>query len=88
MVRNRFHPPKSPQDGVKIYGGQDEYTIDDFGNPNIPKYYSVFSYDGVPLYSSPACIYFSANQAVPVIELDPDDWEPQHDEYFQSLDNT
>ncbi|MDO6721124.1 M14 family zinc carboxypeptidase [Psychrosphaera sp. 1_MG-2023] len=88
VVRNRFHPPKSPQDGVKIYGGQDEYTIDDFGNPNIPKYYSVFSYDGVPLYSSPACIYFSANQAVPVIELDPDDWEPQHDEYFQSLDNT
>ncbi|UPW20396.1 peptidase [Agarivorans sp. TSD2052] len=87
VVRNRFHPPRSPQDGVKIYGGKDEYTFDDFGNPNIPKYYSVFSYDGVPLYSAPACIFFSANQAVPVVELDPEDWEPQQDEYFQSLDN-
>jgi hypothetical protein len=87
VVRNRFHPPKSPQDGVKIYGGKDEYTLDDFSNPNIPKYYSVFSYDGVPLYSTPACIYFSANQKVPVIELDPEDWEPQHDEYFQTLEN-
>ena len=87
VVRNRFHPPKSPQDGVKIYGGKDEYTFDDFGNPNIPKYYSIFSYDGVPLYSSPACIYFSTNQKVPVIELDPEDWEPQNDEYFQTLEN-
>ena len=86
VVRNRFHPPKSPLDGVKIYGGQDEYTFDSFGNPNIPKYYSVFSYDGVPLYSTPACVYFSANQSIPVIELDVEDWEPQQDEDWQSLD--
>ncbi|WP_157360348.1 hypothetical protein [Aliagarivorans marinus] len=24
VVRNRFHPPKSPFDGVKLYGGADE----------------------------------------------------------------
>ena len=38
VVRNRFRPPCSHLDGVKLYAGQDEYTYDDFGNPNIPKY--------------------------------------------------
>jgi hypothetical protein len=80
VVRNRFHPPKSPQDGVKIYGGRDEYTVDDFGNPNIAKYYSIFSYDGVPLYSTPACLYFSVDEVVPVVEIEAEEWDPQTDQ--------
>lgn len=78
VVRNRFHPPKSPFDGVKIYAGADNYTYDSFGNPNIDKYYSVFSYDGVPLYSSANCIHFSTRETIPVTEIDEDDideWE-------------
>ncbi len=51
VVRNRFHKPKSPFDGVKLYAGRDSYTYDDFGNKNIPKYYGVFTYDDVPNYS-------------------------------------
>jgi hypothetical protein len=70
VVRNRFHPPKSPFDGVKIYAGSDNYTYDSFGNPNIAKYYSVFSYDGVPLYSTPSCVYFSVNETIIIEELD------------------
>ncbi|MCE2596332.1 peptidase [Motilimonas cestriensis] len=67
VVRNRFHPPKSPADGVKIYGGKDEYTVDRFGNSQIAKYYSVFSYDNVPNYSAPTSVYYENNQ---VISLD------------------
>ena len=72
VVRNRFHPPKSPFDGVKIYGGKDEYTYDNFGNMKIPKYYSVFSYDNVPNYSAPTAIYYAQTQSINLEELDDD----------------
>jgi hypothetical protein len=52
VVRNRFHKPKNPYDGDKIYAGKDEYTYDDFGNTNIEKYYAIFTYDDVPNYSN------------------------------------
>ncbi|PJE80218.1 Carboxypeptidase T [invertebrate metagenome] len=68
VVRNRFHPPRSPMDGVKLYAGRDEYTYDDFGNANIPKYYSVFSYDNVPNYSVPSTLLFTANNTMPLTE--------------------
>ncbi|KZN37276.1 peptidase M14, carboxypeptidase A [Pseudoalteromonas luteoviolacea CPMOR-2] len=58
VVRNRFHPPRSPFDGVKLYGGKDEYTLDNFGNPNLDKYYAVFSYDDVPNYSEPVVLFY------------------------------
>ncbi|WP_330925710.1 M14 family zinc carboxypeptidase [Candidatus Sororendozoicomonas aggregata] len=70
VVRNRFHPPRSPLDGVKLYAGPDEYTFDDYGNPNIPKYYSVFSYDNVPNYSVPSSLMFSIDEVLPVVEED------------------
>ncbi|ABM04188.1 peptidase M14, carboxypeptidase A [Psychromonas ingrahamii 37] len=84
VVRNCFHPPRTPFDGVKIYAGQDTYTYDSFGNPNIPKYYSIFSYDDVPNYSIPACIHFSVEETIPVIEIDPEEVEMQGDEEMQS----
>ncbi|MEH6531857.1 MAG: M14 family zinc carboxypeptidase [Photobacterium frigidiphilum] len=67
VVRNCFHPPRSPFDGVKLYAGKDGYTLDRFGNTNIPKYYSVFSYDNVPNYSVPATLKFSTDEITPVI---------------------
>ncbi|MGF1871091.1 M14 family zinc carboxypeptidase [Photobacterium indicum] len=67
VVRNSFHPPRSPFDGVKLYAGKDGYTLDRFGNTNIPKYYSVFSYDNVPNYSVPAALKFSTDEVTPVI---------------------
>lgn len=66
VVRNSFHPPRSPFDGVKLYAGKDNYTFDRFGNANMPKYYSVFSYDNVPNYSVPASLKFSADEVTPV----------------------
>lgn len=68
VVRNRFHPPRSPLDGVKIYAGKDEYTYDNFGNPNLPKFYSVFSYDDVPNYSEPASIAYMVTETIPIDE--------------------
>lgn len=70
VVRNRFHPPRSPYDGVKIYAGPDNYTYDTFGNPNIAKFYSVFSYDGVPLYSSASCVHFSTKETITIEEAE------------------
>nr|WP_217492141.1 M14 family zinc carboxypeptidase [Veronia pacifica] len=58
VVRNRFHAPRSPFDGVKLYGGKDGYTYDNFGNPSIDKYYAVFSYDDVPNYSEPEVLKY------------------------------
>jgi len=58
VVRNRFHPPKNPQDGVKLYAGKDEYTYDNFGNPRIAKYYAIFTYDDVPNYSEPVILHY------------------------------
>ncbi|MBW8192811.1 fibronectin type III domain-containing protein [Neiella marina] len=77
VVRNRFHPPRSPFDGVKLYGGKDGYTYDSFGNANIPKYYSVFSYDDVPNYSQPASMMFSVDE---VIHIEEDVIETQEEE--------
>ncbi|MGR5145251.1 M14 family zinc carboxypeptidase [Photobacterium alginatilyticum] len=74
VVRNSFHPPRSPFDGVKLYAGKDSYTFDRFGNANLPKYYSVFSYDNVPNYSVPASLRFSADEVMPV---EYDEFEPQ-----------
>lgn len=56
VVRNRFHKPKNPLDGDKIYAGSDSYTFDDFGDKNITKYYSIFTYDNVPNYGNPVTI--------------------------------
>ena len=58
VVRNSFHPPKNFMDGVKIYGGKDEYTYDTFGSLDKEKYYSVFTYDNVPNYSEPEVLHF------------------------------
>ncbi len=58
VVRNSFHPPKNFMDGVKIYGGKDNYTYDTFGSLDKPKFYSVFTYDNVPNYSEPSVLHF------------------------------
>lgn len=77
VVRNNFHPPRSPFDGVKLYAGKDGYTLDRFGNINIPKYYSVFSFDNVPNYSIPATLRFCTDSVTPVIY---DEFESQDEE--------
>ena len=66
IVRNCFHPPRSPFDGVKLYAGPDEYTYDNFGNANVPKYYSVFSFDDVPNYSQPISLFYKINETIPI----------------------
>ncbi len=58
VVRNSFHPPKNFMDGVKIYGGKDDYTYDTFGSLDKEKYYSIFTYDNVPNYSEPEILHF------------------------------
>ncbi len=58
VVRNRFHPPKNPYDGVKLYAGKDNYTYDNFGSTKIDKYYAVFVYDDVPNYSEPEILAY------------------------------
>ncbi|ALM89710.1 MULTISPECIES: M14 family metallopeptidase [Alteromonas] len=77
VVRNRFHSPRSPLDGVKLYAGSDEYTYDNFGNPNVEKYYSVFAYDDVPNYSAPVSVYYSSEEVIPVEE---EKYEKQEEE--------
>ncbi|NOX16376.1 MAG: fibronectin type III domain-containing protein, partial [Epsilonproteobacteria bacterium] len=57
IVRNSFHPPKNFMDGVKIYGGKDDYTYDRFGSLDRDKYYSVFAYDNVPNFSEPEILH-------------------------------
>jgi len=59
VVRNRFHPPKHFMDGVKLYGGKDTYTFDNFASMDIEKYYSVFAYDNVPNFSQPTTIQYN-----------------------------
>ena len=59
IVRNSFHPPKHFMDGVKIYGGNDTYTYDNFASFDKEKYYAVFSYDNVPNFSEPAMIKYN-----------------------------
>ncbi len=59
VVRNRFHPPSSPFDGVKLYAGKDNYTYDNFGTVGVGKYYAVFVYDTVPNYSEPEILAYN-----------------------------
>lgn len=77
VVRNRFHPPKSPYDGVKLYGGPDNYTYDNFANANVEKYYSVFTYDDVPNFSEPASLHYVAREGIAVVEQE---YEPQDED--------
>jgi len=58
VVRNRWHPPKNPFDGVKLYAGPDNYTFDNFGSTKIDKYFAVFTYDNVPNYSQPSVVEY------------------------------
>ncbi len=62
VVRNRFRKPKNHLDGTKIYGGPDNYTFDDFGNPNIGKFYAVFTYDNVPNFSEPMIVQYNGKK--------------------------
>jgi len=59
VVRNTFHKPRHFKDGVKIYGGKDTYTYDNFASLDKEKYYAVFSYDDVPNFSEPATIKYN-----------------------------
>ena len=59
VVRNSFHTPKHFMDGVKIYGGKDSYTLDNFASLKKEKYYAVFSYDDVPNFSKPVSIKYT-----------------------------
>ena len=59
VVRNSFHPPKHFMDGVKIYGGKDSYTYDNFASFEKEKYYGVFSYDNVPNFSKPVIVKYN-----------------------------
>jgi len=58
VVRNSFHPPRHFMDGVKLYGGSDTYTYDNFASFDKEKYYSVFSYDDVPNFSEAESIRY------------------------------
>ena len=58
VVRNSFHPPKHFMDGVKLYGGADSYTYDNFASFEKEKYYSVFAYDEVPNFSKATTIKY------------------------------
>jgi len=58
VVRNSFHPPRHFMDGVKLYGGRDTWTYDNFGSTDTEKYYAVFAYDDVPNYSEPTVIKY------------------------------
>ncbi len=60
VVRNRFRSPASPFDGVKLYAGKDNYTLDDFGSLDVDKYYTIFSYNDVPIYSEPITLEYFA----------------------------
>ncbi|NKQ40668.1 MAG: peptidase [Sulfurovum sp.] len=59
VVRNSFHPPRHFMDGVKLYGGKDTWTYDNFASLDKEKYYSVFSYDDVPNFSEPTSIKYN-----------------------------
>jgi len=58
VVRNSFHPPRHFMDGVKLYGGKDNWTYDNFASFDKEKYYAVFSYDDVPNFSEPATLRY------------------------------
>jgi len=59
VVRNTFHVPKHFSDGVKIYGGKDTYSYDNFASMDVEKYYAVFAYDDVPNFSEGTTIKYN-----------------------------
>ena len=59
VVRNSFHPPRNFLDGVKLYGGKDNWTYDNFASFDKEKYYAIFSYDETPNFSKPVIIKYS-----------------------------
>jgi len=59
VVRNSFHPPLHFMDGVKLYGGKDTWTYDNFASYDTKKYYSVFAYDDTPNFSEPTIVQYS-----------------------------
>lgn len=63
VVKNPFHIPSSPLDGVKLYGGKDKYTYDNFGDKKVKKYYAVFTYDDVPNYSEPKWLGYNLDES-------------------------
>jgi hypothetical protein len=58
VVRNRWHEPKNPFDGVKLYAGSENYTFDNFGSTKMDKYFAVFTYDNVPNFSQASLIKY------------------------------
>jgi len=58
VVRNSFHTPRHFMDGVKIYGGSDTYTYDNFASMEVEKNYAVFTYDNVPNFSEGATVKY------------------------------
>ncbi len=58
VVRNSFHPPRHFMDGVKLYGGQDTWTYDNFASFDTEKYYAVFAYDEVPNFSEATVVRY------------------------------
>jgi len=62
VVRNRWHVPSNPFDGVKLYAGGDTYTYDTYGSTKLDKYYAVFSYDTVPNYSKGRVIAYKGGR--------------------------
>ena len=58
VVKNPYRAPISHKDGQKLYAGPDSYTFDDFGAKDIKKYFSIFTYDDVPNYSTPVILEY------------------------------
>ncbi|QOR62787.1 fibronectin type III domain-containing protein [Sulfurovum indicum] len=58
VVRNSFHPPRHFMDGVKLYGGKDTWTYDNFASFDKEKYYAVFTYDDVPNFSEATVVRY------------------------------
>jgi len=58
VVRNSFHPPRHFMDGVKLYGGKDTWTYDNFGSFDKEKFYAVFTYDDVPNFSEATVVRY------------------------------
>ena len=58
VVRNSFHPPRHFLDGVKLYGGKDNWTYDNFASFDKEKYYAVFTYDTTPNFSKATTIKY------------------------------
>jgi len=62
VVRNSFHPPRHFMDGVKLYGGGDTYTYDNYASFDKEKFYSIFSYDEVPNFSEATSIRYNPQE--------------------------